>query len=200
MADFKDIDLSKFSLDLTKTMQHVNPIQDHMARMQREQEQTIRSIQKAKEEKEAEELRRHNELVAALKEAGEKGATIVIGDNANGIQIQQNSDGATQEMTNSQTFNYDKALEVLKEIREYVDFPQFQTTFKENSENVKTIIEDTIKAVESKEDVGIVKKSLRILKDLAVGASGSLIASGIIALLGTLPLLCKKNGAQTASK
>ena len=188
MADFKDIDLSKFSLDLTKTMQHVNPIQDHMARMQREQEQTIRSIQKAKEEKEAEELRRQNELVAALKEAGEKGATIIIGDNANGIQIQQNSDGAMQEMTNSQTFNYDKALEVLKEIKEYIDFPQFQTTFKENSENVKAIIEDTIKAVENKEDVGIVKKSLRILKDLAVGASGSLIASGIIALLGTLPL------------
>ena len=188
MSDFKDIDLSKFSLDLTKTMQHVNPIQDHMARMQREQEQTIRSIQKAKEEKEAEELRRHNELVAALKEAGEKGATIIIGDNANGIQIQQNSDGAMQEMTNSQTFNYDKALEVLKEIKEYIDFPQFQTTFKENSENVKAIIEDTIKAVENKEDVGIVKKSLRILKDLAVGASGSLIASGIIALLGTLLL------------
>lgn len=188
MSDFKDIDLSKFSLDLTKTMQYVNPVQDQMARIQREQEQTIRSIQKAREEKEAEELRRHNEIVAALKEAGEKGGTIVIGDNANGIQIQQNSDGAMQEMTNSQTFNYDKALEVLKEIKEYIDFPQFQTTFKENSENVKAIIEDTIKAVENKEDVGIVKKSLRILKDLAVGASGSLIASGIIALLGTLPL------------
>ena len=188
MSDFKDIDLSKFSLDLTKTMQYVNPVQDQMARIQREQEQTIRSIQKAREEKEDEELRRHNEIVAALKEAGEKGATIVIGDNANGIQIQQNSDGAMQEMTNSQTFNYDKALEVLKEIKEYIDFPQFQTTFKENSENVKAIIEDTIKAVENKEDVGIVKKSLRILKDLAVGASGSLIASGIIALLGTLPL------------
>ena len=188
MSDFKDIDLSKFSLDLTKTMQYVNPVQDQMARIQREQEQTIRSIQKAREEKEAEELRRHNEIVAALKEAGEKGATIVIGDNANGIQIQQNSDGAMQEMTNSQTFNYDKALEVLKEIKEYIDFPQFQTTFKENSENVKAIIEDTIKAVENKEDVGIVQKSLRILKDLAVGAIGSLIASGIIALLGTLPL------------
>ena len=188
MSDFKDIDLSKFSLDLTKNMQYVNPVQDQMARIQREQEQTIRSIQKAREEKEAEELRRHNEIVAALKEAGEKGATIVIGDNAKGIQIQQNSDGAMQEMTNSQTFNYDKALEVLKEIKEYIDFPQFQTTFKENSENVKAIIEDTIKAVENKEDVGIVKKSLRILKDLAVGASGSLIASGIIALLGTLPL------------
>ena len=188
MSDFKDIDLSKFSLDLTKTMQYVNPAQDQMTRLQKEQEQTIRSIRKAREEKEAEELRRHNEMVAALKEAGEKGATISIGDNANGIQIQQNSDGAMQEMTNSQTFTYDKALEVLKEIKEYIDFPQFQTTFKENSENVKDIIEDTIKAVENKEDVGIVKKSLRILKDLAVGASGSLIASGIIALLGTLSL------------
>ena len=41
-----------------------------MARIKREQEQTIRSIQKAREEKEAEELRRHNEIVAALKEAG----------------------------------------------------------------------------------------------------------------------------------
>ena len=26
MSDFKDIDLSKFSLDLTKTMQYVNPV------------------------------------------------------------------------------------------------------------------------------------------------------------------------------
>lgn len=38
MSDFKDIDLSKFSLDLTKTMQYVNPVQDQMARIQREQE------------------------------------------------------------------------------------------------------------------------------------------------------------------
>ena len=188
MSDFKDIDLSKFSLDLTKTMQYVNPIQDHMTRMQREQEETIRSIQKAREEKEAEELRRHNELVAALKEAGEKGATIVIGDNAKGIQIQQNSDGSTQEMTNSQTFNYDKALEVLKEIKEYIDFPQFQATFGENSDNVKAIIEETIEAVENRSDEGIIKKSLRTLRELAIGTSGSLIASGIIALLGTLPL------------
>ena len=56
MADFKNIDFTKpnLTLDLTKTMQLVNPIQDHMAQIQREQEQTIRSIQKAREEKEAE--------------------------------------------------------------------------------------------------------------------------------------------------
>ena len=86
------------------------------------------------------ELRRHNELVAALKEAGEKGATIVIGDNANGIQIQQNSAGAQQKMDNEQTFNYEKASEVLKEISTYFEFPQFQQTFGDNTENVKSII------------------------------------------------------------
>lgn len=197
MEDFKGLDLSKlnFDTDMLKNLHRIDPFQNYidpfqnrMARIQEEQERTFRNIHRAREEKEAEELRRHNELVAALKEAGEKGATIVIGDNANGIQIQQNSDGSTQEMTNSQTFNYDKALEVLKEIKEYVDFPQFQATFGENSDNVKAIIEETIEAVENRSDEGIIKKSLRILRELAIGTGGSLIASGIIALLNTLPL------------
>ena len=190
MEDFKGVDLSKFNIDtdMLKNLPRIDPFQNQMVRIQEEQERTFRNIQRAREEKEAEELRRHNELVTALKEAGEKGATIVIGDNANGIQIQQNSDGSTQEMTNSQTFNYDKALEVLKEIKEYVDFPQFQATFGENSDNVKAIIEETIEAVENRSDEGIIKKSLRILRELAIGTSGSLIASGIIALLGTLNL------------
>lgn len=189
-ADFKDLDMSKmnFNIDIFKNVQPINPLQDQMSRMQHEQEQVMRSIQRAREEKEAEELRRHNELVATLKEAGENGATILIGDNANGIQIQQNSAGATQELVNSQEFNYEKALEVLKEIKGYVDFLQFQATFKENSDNIKTIINDTIKSIDKKEDAGLIKKSLHILRDLAVGAGSSLIASGIIALLGTLPL------------
>lgn len=190
MANFKDIDLSKlsFNADLLKNITPVNPLQEQMSRMQREQDQMIRNVERARQEKEAEELRRHNELVAALKEAGENGATIIVGDNANGIQIQQNSAGASQEMTNSQTLDYGKTLDILKEIKSYIDFPQFEATFQNNSENVKAMIENTIKAVECKEDEGIIKKSLNLLKDLAVGAGGSLIASGILALLGTLPI------------
>lgn len=190
MADFKDIDLSKLSynLDLLKNTTPVNPFQEQMSRIQREQDQMVRNIERARQEKEAEELRRHNELVTALKKAGENGATIIVGDNANGIQIQQNSAGALQEMTNSQALDYEKTLDILKEIKGYIDFPQFETTFQNNSENVKAVIENTIKAVERKEDEGIIKKSLNLLKDLAIGASGSLIASGILALLGTLPI------------
>ena len=179
-----DIDFSKIkptqpSFDYTKDM---------ISGIQRSQEEFSRAVQKAREAKEAEELRRHNELVVALKEAGEKGATIVIGDNANGIQIQQNSTGAQQKMDNKQTFYYEKASEVLKEISTYFEFPQFQQTFGDNTENVKSIIQNTLDALGKKEDEGLIKKSLKVIKDLAIGAGGSLIGSGILALLGTIPL------------
>ena len=57
-----------------------------------------------------------------------------------------------------------------------------------NADNVKSIIDDALEAINNKEDEGIIKKSLKIIRDLAVGAGSSLIASGIIALLETLPL------------
>ena len=91
-------------------------------------------------------------------------------------------------MDNEQTFNYEKASEVLKEISTYFEFPQFQQTFGDNTENVKNIIQNTIDALDKKEDEGLIKKSLKVLKDLSIGAGGSLIGSGILALLGTIPL------------
>ena len=185
MADFDNLK----GFDLTGlTANFRNPMQDTIDRMNRENEQALRALDATRREKEAEELRRHNELVSALKEAGEKGATIIVGDNANGIQIQQNSAGATQTMDNTQGLDYEKTMTVLKEISGYFEYPQFQTTYGENAESVKQMVVDTITAVENKEDEGLIKKSLRILKDLTVGAAGSLIASGILSLLGTLPI------------
>lgn len=175
--DFSKIQIPQMNFDYTNNL--INGIQ-------RDQERTLRAVQEARDAKEAEELRRHNELVSALKEAGEKGATIVIGDNANGIQIQQNSSGATQEMANSQGLDYEKVFSVLNEIRSYFEFPQFKETYGENTDNIKTMVETTIKAVENREDEGLIKKSLHLLRELTVGAAGSLIASGILALLGTV--------------
>ena len=162
--------------------------QSVMDDLNRRNQEMLDSIAEVREERDAEELRRHNEIVAALKAAGEKGATVVIGDNATGIQIQQNSAGASQTLTNTVGLDYEQALKVLKEIREYFDFPKFQETFGDNTENVKSIIESTIDALSCKEDERLIKKSLHVLKDLVIGASGSLIASGILALLGTLPI------------
>ena len=65
---------------------------------------------------------------------------------------------------------------------------QFTDTYGANSENVKQLIEDTLSAVQEKQEPGLIKKSLKVLKDLTIGAGGSLIATGILSLLGNLPL------------
>ena len=149
--------------------------------MNKRTQQITADLTRAREERDAEELRRHNELVSALKEAGEKG-----GDNATGIQIQQNSTGASQNITNTVGLDYVQTLKVLEEIKGYFDFPKFQETFGENTDNIKAVVEETIKATQKKEDENLIKKSLRVIKELATGAAGSLIASGILSLLGTL--------------
>ena len=176
------LDVSKFNFEPPQYTIAQSAIDD----MNRRTQQITADLTRAREERDAEELRRHNELISALKEAGEKGATIVIGDNATGIQIQQNSTGTSQNMTNTIGLDYAQTLKVLEEIKGYFDFPKFQETFGENADNVKAVVEETIKAAQDKEDENLIKKSLRVIKELATGAAGSLIASGILSLLGTL--------------
>lgn len=176
-----DLDLSKLSLNMA-------PALDFISDMQREQDNAMRALEATRRAKEQEELRRHNELISALREAGEKGATIIIGDHAGDIQIQQNSAGAKQKMEKHEGLDYAQVLGVLAEIKEYFNFPQFEKTFGENTENIKAVIESTIHAVNNKEDESMIKKSLRIIRDIAVNAAGGVIASGIIALLGSLPI------------
>lgn len=156
--------------------------------IQRDSEAGIRAVEATRREKEAEELRRHKELIAALKEAGEKGATIIIGDNARDVQIQQNSAGAKQKMVVSEGLDYAQVKDILCEIKEYFELPKFQDTFGDNAENIKNVVEATLVAVESNEDEGLIKKSLRVIRDIAYNAAGSLIASGIIALISQLPI------------
>lgn len=166
----------------------VNPLEEQTKRFQQQQERQIREITNARERKEAEELRRHNELIEAINKAAENGATIQIGDNVRDIQIQQNTSNSTQEMNISREFDYKKVLNVLNEIKEYVEMPKFKETFKDNTDNVVSLIDGSIEAAKSEENSGLITKSLNIIKDLAVEASGNLIASGILALLQTLPL------------
>ena len=60
-----DIDLSKLTLNISPTLDIVSDIQH-------QQDNAIRALEAARRAKEQEELRRHNELVSALREAGEK--------------------------------------------------------------------------------------------------------------------------------
>lgn len=68
MEDFKGVDLSKLNIDtdMLKNLPRIDPFQNQMARIQEEQERTFRNIQRAREEKEAEELRRHTLIFTEL--------------------------------------------------------------------------------------------------------------------------------------
>lgn len=162
-----------------------NPLEDVIKDAQRKQMQQIAAVEAARLEKEKEERRRHEELIEALRNSS---SSITIGDNATGVQIQQNSAHSSQSMTVQTGFDYEKVAAALKEIQSYIEYPQFTDTYGANSENVKQLIEDTLSAVQEKQEPGLIKKSLKVLKDLTIGAGGSLIATGILSLLGNLPL------------
>ena len=169
-----DIDFSKFAnLNLDLTTFNPPSINYHTIadEMQENTDRAMRALEESRAARETEELRRHNELVAALKEAGEN-----------------NSAGATQTMTYNEGLKYEQVKAVLLEIKEYFDFPQFASSFGENTENVKKIVEETLTAVENKEDEGIIKKSLKVLRSIAGKVTVSLITSGILALLETIPI------------
>lgn len=113
---------------------------------------------------------------------------ISIGDNNMGVTAIQGNNNVVNNSTTSNSFDYEKTLKVLKEIEGYLDFLQFSETFEDNSENLKKIILETISATELKSDETLITKSLQLIKNLTIGATSSMISSGILALLGTLPL------------
>lgn len=105
--DFSKLQGLQFNPIKVDTSYSYNLAQSALEGIERNREEAIRAVREAREEKEAEQLRQHNELVNAIREAGEKGSSIIIGDNANSIQIQQNSAGASQTMLNTTDLDYE---------------------------------------------------------------------------------------------
>lgn len=66
------------------------------------------------------------------------------------------------------------------------NYPQFEKTFQDKTDFIKQLVEETVKAVQEKEDPSLIKKSLQLLRDLTIGAGSSLIAMGILGLLGSI--------------
>lgn len=172
-------------LNLDAMANFQNPVEELIKDAKQRQMQNIAAVEAARLEKEREARRRHEELIEALLNSS---SNITIGPNATGIQIQQNAVHSSQTMMVQDGFDYEKVATTLKEIQGYIEFPQFKNTYGVNSENVKQLIEDTLSAVQERQKPDIIKKSLKVLQDLTIGAGGSLIASGILSLLGNLPL------------
>jgi hypothetical protein len=179
---FKDIKINPEILKQLKTINPAEKLYEHQTIV----DAAVRNMQRNTKLKEQEELRRHNELISALNNAANNGATIVIGDNANDVQVIQNSDNSKQNINNTQALDYDKVLDVLEKIKKCFNSPLFEEEFSVSKDIVKKLVNDTIEAVNNKKDKSIIIKSLNILKDLAINTGGSVIAAGILSLINSI--------------
>lgn len=109
-----------------------------------------------------------------------------VGGNISNSQIQQNTTNSNQSLSIGLEFDYGKVLEVLNEIKQYFDIKEFDKVFGTNTDKVKQIVTETIEMVNEKKEPSKIKKSLNILRDLAIGTSGSIIATGICSLIQKL--------------
>lgn len=129
---------------------------------------------------------------ARLEDYMEKGQvvnnTLSIQGSVLGSQIQQGTMNSTQTMEIVNSFDYDEVLDVLCKIKRSTQNEDFDMDFGEKSVEIKQIIDETLSMIETKEEPTKIKKMLSTLKDLAVGVSGSLIASGIYGLITQLPI------------
>lgn len=166
--------------------------------VQRDMERSIRAVERARQEKETEELRRHEELVGAIHELNDTmkdtvleairmGASVNIDSNTGNINISMNSTNVQQEANQNTELDYAAAENTLKEIAEFFDMPKFAKDFGEHAEEIKTLVFDLLNAVQDKQKPGIIKSGLNKLKSLACGVTGSLIASAIFEGIKNIP-------------
>lgn len=114
--------------------------------------------------------------------------TLNIMGSVSGSQIQQGTTESSQTMSENGFFDYDAALKILLKIEKIFSSEDFLGDFGDKSETVKEIVAETIEMVNRKEKPSKIKSALNNLKDLAIGVTGSLIASGICGLLAQLPI------------
>ncbi|PHV69247.1 hypothetical protein CS063_16805 [Sporanaerobium hydrogeniformans] len=129
---------------------------------------------------------------ARLEDYMEKGQvtnnTLHIGGNVTNSQFQQGTVNSTQSMVIHNNFDYEQVLKTLVKINKSFKNSDFNEDFGDRSGEVKRIVTETIEMVNRKEEPTKIKEALSTLKDLAVGVTGSLIATGICGLITQLPI------------
>jgi len=98
------------------------------------------------------------------------------GDSSN-IQIQQNSNNSTQNMTITNSIDYEKVLEIFNNVLANMDSFNLSN---EDREQLEKVVLKAKPIAEKKTDEDFVNKSLMIIKDIMLRASGSLTAHGIL--------------------
>ena len=93
------------------------------------------------------------------------------------VQIQNNTNRSVQKMTIGQVIDFEKAAEIFRQIVANQDSLNLSS---EEKEKLVKIVGEALPKAEAKTDEDIVKKALITVRDVLTGASGSLIATGVL--------------------
>ena len=108
----------------------------------------------------------------------------VTGDN-NNTQVQQDSDNSKQTINE---FGYDKVLETLLLIQNQSSDQKFITANGDKTEEVKSIINETIELANKKDEPAKIKTCLAKLKDITQGVTENAVATWIYQAITNLPI------------
>lgn len=105
----------------------------------------------------------------------------------NGIQIQQGNKTAIQTQSHEQsTIDFENVQKVVEEIKK--NDKNLDDIFGENASKVREILSEVTVLAKQQKEPKKVKDALLVLKDLSIGVTGSLIASGIVSMISGLNL------------
>ncbi len=98
-----------------------------------------------------------------------------------GVQIQQGTVNSSQSQSVNQGFDYAEVSEIIEKIKKYDSF--LDDEYGENALEIRNKIDEIEYLVQKKENPSRIKTLLSDIKNLSIGVTGSLIASGIVTLL-----------------
>lgn len=98
-----------------------------------------------------------------------------------GVQIQQGTVNSSQSQSVNQGFDYAEVAEIIEKIKKYDSF--LDDEYGENALEIRNKIDEIEYLVQKKENSSRIKTLLSDIKNLSIGVTGSLIASGIVTLL-----------------
>lgn len=185
-------DTTDFLENLQKNYQFSQPTYPNYAENHvKQMEETLAAAKATRDKKEAEELRRHEELVEAIQqlketmkdtvmEALKMGASVNIDSNTGNINISMNSQNVQQQaIKTEETLDYQMAESTLSEISEFLDLPSFKKEFGQKTEEIKMLIAKLQDEVKAKKEPGVIKKGFIKLTELVASKEGSMITKAI---------------------
>ena len=98
-----------------------------------------------------------------------------------GVQIQQGTVNSSQSQSVNQGFDYAEVAEIIQKIKKYDSL--LDDEYGENALEIRNKIDEIEYLVQKKENPSRIKTLLSDIKNLSIGVTGSLIASGIVTLL-----------------